>query len=110
MNRNRVLAAILTLAMVIMMTVCVCGRVWLARTIVGMSARYWLLHIVMPLSLLSGISLVAGWALQIIMVASVVRVCLITVLVEVLLLALSWCFLLAKDEKQFLINKFRRIK
>lgn len=95
-------------AMVATMCVCASGRVWFARKLVGMSARYWFSHVFLPIA---GIALTAGacglvprfW-----FEPSFGRICLTTVLVECVLLPLTWLLLLTQEEKEFVMQRIRR--
>lgn len=96
------------IAMVVMMAICAFGRVWIARSIVGISARYWISKALIPLIALICACSAVGIVPRIFMKASFFRICVTTVLVETSLLAFSWFILLKREEKDFLLRKIRR--
>ena len=96
------------IAMVVMMAICAFGRVWIARSIVGISARYWISKALIPLIALICACSAVGIVPRIFMKASFFRICVTTVLVETSLLAFSWFILLKRQEKDFLLKKIRR--
>lgn len=93
------------LAMVVTMAVCAWGRVWFARTLVGMSARYWLFRIFLPLLLVVVIAGGIGSLPQLFFPASFGRLCISGAAVEILFLSLAWLLVLDKAERSFLIEK-----
>lgn len=96
-------------AMVLTMAVCAWGRVWFARTLVGMSARYWLFRIFIPILFVIGLAGGIGYLPQLFFGASFLRLCLSSALVELLFLAFSWMFVLDRDERRFMIEKIQTI-
>lgn len=97
-------------ALVVGMMGCAWGRVWFARKLVGLSARYWLRRIFLPLILVAGISFAAGMLPRMFMRQSFARVCVTTIFVEIMLLSVSWFFLLDFYEREFIREKvFSRI-
>jgi Na+-driven multidrug efflux pump len=94
-------------SMVITMAMCAWGRVWFARRLVGLSARYWLLHIFLPLFIVAAITVGAGLLPRLFMEISFVRVLVSGFLVETVLVALSWMILLNKEEQNFVGSKIK---
>lgn len=92
-------------AMVLTMMGCAWGRVWFARRLVGMSARYWLFHIFLPLVLLMVLSGGVGLLPQLFLDPSFWRVCLTTVVTEAVLLPTAWFLLLDRDERAFVLER-----
>ena len=92
-------------ALLATMTVCALGRVWFARTLVGMSAWYWIKKVFIPLVLLILLSLAVGMLPRLFLGPSFVRVCWTTGVVELFLLIFSWLLILDKAEKDFLVNR-----
>ena len=88
-------------AMVATMVVCATGRVWFARKLVGMSARYWLKRVCAPLVLLVAICLVVGLLPRLFMGDSFSRICTTTLLVESVMLPFAWFLILDTSEKNF---------
>lgn len=95
-------------AMVATMCVCVSGRVWFARKLVGMSARYWLRSVFFPIVMVSIVAGVCGLLPRLLLTATFGRVCLTTAMVEFALLPLAWFFILTYDEKLFVEQRIRR--
>ena len=89
-------------AMVLTMIFCAFGRVWFARTLVGMSPRYWFKRIVIPIATIALLALLSGYLPRLFMVQSFMRVCVTSVLVEVLLIPFSWFLILEEPERAFL--------
>lgn len=96
-------------AMIATMIVCAWGRVWFARSIVGMSARYWALRIMLPMTMLLLICLVVGWLPRLVLSAGILRVGVTTVVVEVVLLPLAFFVILDASERQFILTKIRKV-
>ncbi len=94
-------------AMVLTMAFCASGRVWFARTIVGMSARHWLRRVLVPLALVGGASLAAGALPRLFLPPSFARICLTTLLSELALVPLSGLFVLDAQERAFAREKLR---
>ena len=92
-------------AMVLMIMGCAWGRVWFARGLVGMSARYWLFRIMLPLTLLTVVSGAVGLLPQLFFGPSFWRVCLTTAVTEAVMLPMAWFFLLDREERLFLVRK-----
>ena len=92
-------------AMVATMVVCTTGRVWFASRIVGMSARYWLKNICIPLILLIAICLCLGSLPRLFMNKSLYRICITILIVEIVLWPIAWLLILDSSEKKFLKNK-----
>jgi len=87
------------------MMLCAWGRVWFARTIAGMSARYWLKRILLPLLFVFVLVLFAGWLLQLWIDAGLVRIVLSTIVCEMVLVVLSWLLVLNQGEKELIRDK-----
>lgn len=92
-------------AMVTTMSVCSFGRVWLARRLVGMSARHWFLTVFVPLSGVIAMSLCVGFIPKLVLPASPSRVFLTVGLVEFFLIPFSWFLVLNASERAFAMSK-----
>lgn len=92
-------------AMIATIMLCAWGRVWFARSLVGMSARYWLFRIFLPLCMIGGVSGVVGLLPRLWMTASFGRILVTGIVVEVTLLPLAWIFLLDDEERNFVKKK-----
>ena len=97
-------------AMVLTMMGCAWGRVWFARKLVGMSARYWLFHIFLPLVLLTVLSGSVGLLPQLFLAPSFGRVCLTTAVTEAVMLPTAWFLLLDREERDFLLRRLPILK
>jgi hypothetical protein len=97
-------------AMFLMTMVCAWGRVYFARSIAGMSGRYWMRTILLPLAFLFGIALFVGYLPHFVMQSGFLRVIVTTLVCEVVLLGLSWTFVLDTSEKAFVIEKISRYR
>ncbi len=92
-------------AMMLTMAFCAWGRVWFARKLVGMSARYWLAHIFIPLVVLMLVCGGVGFLPRLWMEPSFGRVCVTTGIVELLLLPCAWFVILDTEERCFVQDK-----
>lgn len=97
-------------AMILTMMFCAWGRVWFARTIAGMSARLWLRNILLPLALLFAVTFCVGWLPRLVLLPSLFRVGMATLVCELALLGLSWIFLLDASEREVVRRKLVRMK
>lgn len=89
-------------AMILMMMLCSWGRVWFARTIVGMSARQWFSRILMPLIALFCLALIVGSLPKLCMRSSFYRVIVTTLISEMTLLTCTWKFVFEKCEREYM--------
>lgn len=94
-------------AVALLATTCLacCSDVWLARTRIGLSVRYWLFRIIMPLGVVCGIVCAVGIVPRCFMPPSFLRIVVTTVTTLVCLLPLSWFFVLNVDERLFVVQK-----
>ncbi len=97
-------------AMILTMMFCAWGRVWFARTLVGMSARHWLFHILLPIAFLIAASGVIGLLPRLWLPPSFARVLFTTLLTEAALIPLAWFLILDKGERLFVITKVKAMK
>lgn len=97
-------------ALVLTMAFCAWGRVWFARKLVGMSARYWLFHIMLPLVGVGLISGGIGLLPSLWMAPSFLRVCITTALTEVILLPLAWFVVLTPEERTYVLAGLQKIR
>ena len=93
-------------AMVIGTMMCAWGRVWFARHLVGMGARYWLFRIMAPVAVTIVLVGGVGFLTRIFMNVGLLRVCATTLVCELALLPLAWFVLLDGEERQFVVAKF----
>lgn len=97
-------------AMILTMMFCAWGRVWFARVIVGMSARYWLNRVLMPLMLVCCSALFVGHLPSYLMKPSIIRIGVTTVFSEAVLLPLAWILVLNVQERAFVSSKLSTLK
>lgn len=97
-------------AMIVTICLCAWGRVWLARAIVGLSARKWLFKIMIPLALLLALALVAGLIPRLVLSASFLRVILTTLVTEFALLPLAWFLLLDASERLYVSGRLLQLR
>ena len=97
-------------ALLISMTFCAWGRVWFARSLVGMSARYWAFSIVLPVVVILVIAIAVGLSPRLFMEESFLRIIMTTTLCEVTFIPLVWFILLDKSERQFIKGKIPWLK
>lgn len=96
-------------AMIATMMLCAWGRVWFARSLVGMSARYWLFRIFIPLGVVGAISGAVGLLPRLWMTASIWRISVTGMLIEAILLPLAWLLLLDAEERHFVKAKVAQL-
>jgi hypothetical protein len=85
------------------------GRVWFARSLVGMSARYWLFHIFLPICITSLVSSVIAFFPRYIFPESIGRIVLTTLISEMVFLPMIWFFVLNIDERQMVRGKIHQL-
>lgn len=95
-------------ALIIGSAVCSAGRVWMARGLVRMSARYWLGRILLPLTLVTLAAAAVGFLPHLWLGPTFWRLCLTVLCAEAALLPLSW-FLLTPSERAYLRTTLRRL-
>lgn len=86
-----------------------CLDVWLARTRIGLSASYWLIKIILPLSFVAACSVLAGSVTRLLMEPSFYRVMVTTVVVLITLASNAWIFVLTAGERSALRAKIRSV-
>ena len=79
--------------------ICAWGRVGFARPLVGLSARYWLFHILLPLFLIAGVAIGIGVLPQIFIPQSFSRIIVTSAVADGMLLVLAWFFVLDSRER-----------
>ncbi len=89
-------------------TTCIacCSDVWLARSRIGLSVRYWLFKIVIPLSVVCVCVCAVGVIPRFIMSPSFMRIVATTIVTLAGLIPLSWLLVLNADERMFVIQRF----
>lgn len=93
------------ISVVVMRFGVVAARVILARRVIDVSVRYWIVRILIPLSALIAVASAVGLAIGRIMSPSFVRVIITTGCVELTLLPLTWFFMFDDYERMFCKEK-----
>lgn len=97
------------IAMVVMTAANSLCRVYFARRIVGMSASYWFVQILVRSVLAATVAVLPGLLVIKCVAPSFARICLTTVVIECLFLPLSYVVALTYEERGFVSGKIRRI-
>lgn len=97
------------IAMVVMTAANSLSRVYFARRIVGMSARYWFVQILVRSAFAAAIAVIPGLFVIRYVAPSFARICLTTAVIECLFLPLSYAVALTHEERRFVSEKIRRI-
>ena len=92
-------------AMVVTMIICAWGRVWFARRLVGMSARFWLFKIMIPLCLVSVAIAGVAFLLRLFMHAGWWRLCATIAVCEILFIPSTWFVLFDASEQEYLLKR-----
>ena len=82
-----------------------CSDVLLARTRIGLSVRYWLFKIIIPLGVVSLFVCAVGMLPHYFMPPSFLRIIATTLITVIALIPLSWFLVFNADEKVFLRNR-----
>ena len=82
-------------------------RVVYAGRIAGLSARYWLSKVFLPVSIVGGASFCVSWLPKIFMSSGIWRLTVCVALCEMVLLPATWLFVLDAQEKEFVLKKLR---
>ena len=95
-------------ALSLLATTCLacCSDVWLARSRIGLSVRYWLSKIIVPLGVVCGIVCAIGFVPRCFMPPSLLRIIVTTAVSLAGFLPLSWCLVLNVDERLFVAQRF----
>lgn len=83
-------------------------RVILGKWLVGYEPTYWLIHVFVPVVLVSFTCLAVGYIPHCFFDSSFSRVLLTTAVVECVFLPLAWFTVLGKSEREYLITKFQK--
>lgn len=94
-------------AMVITMFMCSWGRVWFARRLAGMSARYWAFKIMLPTVCVAVATVAAGFSARFLMASGMLRIGITTLVCESVLLPMAWYLLLDSGERQYVSSKLK---
>ena len=95
-------------AFALLATTCLacCSDVWIARSRIGLSVRYWVFKIIIPLGAVCGLVCAVGSVPRCFMPPSFLRIVVTTIVTLAGLIPLSWFFVLNVDERLFVVQKF----
>ena len=95
-------------AFALLATTCLacCSDVWIARSWIGLSVRYWLFKIIIPLCVVCGFVCAVGLVPRYFMLPSLMRIVVTTIVVLAGLIPLAWVFVFNADERLFVTRKF----
>lgn len=96
------------ISMVITMLLCSIGRVWFARSIVGMSARKWLIDGILPVSFVVIITALVSLISKLFLQPSFARICLTSIVCVCVYIPLVYICVLSAEERTFLLSRLRR--
>jgi O-antigen/teichoic acid export membrane protein len=92
-------------ALFLTMAFCALGRVWFARTLAGMSARYWAFSIMLPIVIVTLCATFFGLLPRFFMVESFIRIIVTTIFCEVAFIPLVWFVLFDNCEREFVLGR-----
>ena len=92
----------------LLLTTCIacCSDVWIARSRIGLSVRYWLIKIITPLAVICGIVCAVGSVPRCFMQPSFLRIVVTTIVTLAGMIPLSWFLVLNVDERLIVGEKF----
>ena len=93
------------IALFLTMAFCALGRVWFARKLAGMSARYWALSIMLPILIVTTCGTFFGLLPRFFMEESFSRIVVTTIFCEVTFIPLVWFVLFDNSEREFVLKK-----
>lgn len=86
-----------------------CSDVWLARARIGLSVRYWVLRIVLPMVFVCCLAGIIGYLPHFVMRQSLLRMIITSMFSLGSLILLSWWVVLNDDERLFVTERVRRM-
>ena len=98
----------MSIALPISAFIVVLGDVYLSQTRAGLSIRYWIKRVVLPIMAIVLITVLIGFLPRVIFTNPWLRLLLTSAISVVVMLFLGWFFLLDSDEKIFILKKFKR--
>ena len=96
-------------SMLITTMLCAWGRAWFARYLIGLSARYWIFRIMLPIAIICLLGGLAGFSSRYIMDAGFVRIMVTTIVTEIVLLPTTWFLLFDNEERDFVAMRVRKV-
>ena len=83
---------------------------WFAQRLVGMDAVYWLTKILLPIVLVTCLSIILGYLPKLLLEPSFMRVCLTSVIVEAFLVPACWFIVMDGSERAYLTSRIPFLK
>ena len=80
----------------------------LARSLANLSFRYWLYHVLCPLGVVIVVGLAAGFVLRCCMQASLMRVCVISIVANIAMIIVGWICLFNDEDRMYIQSKLNR--
>ena len=93
----------------IIMALVTATRVIIARRVAGLSFRYWLFKVAIPINLVVVLNLFVGYLPKLFIDESFLRVILTTIVVDVGLVTMFWFFVLDAGEKAICVNRIKSL-
>lgn len=93
----------LLLSIILVVTV----RLIALKVLVGISPRYWLCRILLPMSLSMAFAFVGGYLPRLFMASSMSRIVLTTLICESVLLPLVWFWILDAEERSYIVTRVK---
>lgn len=84
-------------------------RLFLGRTMAGLSAKYWISHIAVPVALVGAISFGCAYPIRFVMEPSFLRVVVTSFISISAYIACCWIFACTDSEKEMLLSRAKRI-
>ena len=100
----------LALLLVLVRTSIVLRRVYYSRLFGGVPIMPWIRTVVLPLVVVFFAGISVGVVLRVLMDASIWRVMVTTVFVELVILPLAWIFVFDTEERRFVLEKLKELR
>lgn len=97
-------------ALVVSNLIAVLVKLYFSRKICGISIVHWICNIFMPLFSIAIMCGACGWAVRECFEASVIRVGIVSLVVELVMLPLLWCFVLPREIKNRIILRMNNLR
>lgn len=94
-------------AMIIVGILVTLGRVYFGKAILGMSYRIWVFEVILPVCLVTVITLTVGLIPHLVMEASFVRIIVTTMTCEMVFVPLLWFKILSSEERAVVVAKLK---
>lgn len=95
------------LSIVLSTAICAWGRVWFARTLVGLSLGFWVKRILLPILFVIVLTVVFGLTPRLYMESSIWRVLVTTISCELAFFPLVWFFVIDAEEREYVVTRLR---